>query len=100
MEVVEHVDPVRIGALEHVVFGTARPGAVLVTTPNADYNPRYENLVGMRHPDHRFEWSRAEFAAWAAGVAERHGYTVEQRGIGGTDPELGPATQMAVFRRG
>jgi 3' terminal RNA ribose 2'-O-methyltransferase Hen1 len=100
MEVIEHVDPSRLGAVEHVVFGSARPGAVLVTTPNADYNPRYEHLVGMRHPDHRFEWSRAEFAAWAGGVAERHGYTVELRGIGDPDPELGPPTQLGVFRRG
>lgn len=100
MEVVEHVDPSRLGALEHVVFGTARPGAVLVTTPNADYNPRYEGLVGLRHPDHRFEWSRAELAAWAEGVAERNGYTVELRGIGDADPDLGAPTQMAVFRRG
>jgi 3' terminal RNA ribose 2'-O-methyltransferase Hen1 len=100
MEVVEHVDPSRLGALEHVVFAAARPGAVLVTTPNADYNPRYEHLVGMRHPDHRFEWSRGELAAWAGGVAERHGYTVELRGIGEADPELGAPTQLAVFRRG
>ncbi len=100
MEVIEHVDPSRLGALEHVVFGSARPGAVLVTTPNSDYNPRYEHLVGRRHPDHRFEWSRAEFAAWADGVAERYGYPVELRGIGDADPELGAPTQMAVFRRG
>jgi 3' terminal RNA ribose 2'-O-methyltransferase Hen1 len=100
MEVVEHVDPSRLGALEHVVFAAARPGAVLVTTPNADYNPRYEHLVGMRHPDHRFEWSRGELAAWAGGVAERHGYTVQLRGIGEADPELGAPTQLAVFRRG
>jgi 3' terminal RNA ribose 2'-O-methyltransferase Hen1 len=100
MEVIEHVDPSRLGALEHVVFGAARPRAVLVTTPNADYNPRYEHLVGMRHPDHRFEWTRAELAAWAGGVAERHGYTVELRGIGDADREVGAPTQLAVFRRG
>jgi 3' terminal RNA ribose 2'-O-methyltransferase Hen1 len=100
MEVVEHVDPSRLGALEHVVLAGARPGAVLVTTPNADYNPRYEQLSGMRHPDHRFEWTRAEFLAWADGVAGRHGYTVEVRGIGDADPQLGAPTQMGVFRRG
>lgn len=100
MEVVEHVDPPRLPALEHVVFGAARPGVVVVTTPNADYNPRYPDLVGMRHPDHRFEWTRAELADWAAGVAERNRYAVELRGIGDPDPELGAPTQMAVFRRG
>ena len=62
MEVVEHVDPPRLAALERVVFGAARPGAVVVTTPNSEYNELYAGLVGMRHPDHRFEWTRAEFA--------------------------------------
>ncbi|RJL34232.1 3' terminal RNA ribose 2'-O-methyltransferase Hen1 [Bailinhaonella thermotolerans] len=99
MEVVEHVDPPRLGALERVVFGTARPGAVIVTTPNAEYNVRYEWLTGMRHPDHRFEWTRAEFAAWAERVAAEHGYRLEYRPVGDEDPEVGAPTQMGVFRR-
>ena len=55
------------------MFGAARPGAVIVTTPNAEYNVRLRDAPGraMRHPDHRFEWTRAEFAAWADGVAGR-----------------------------
>jgi 3' terminal RNA ribose 2'-O-methyltransferase Hen1 len=100
MEVIEHIDPPRLAAFERVVFGAARPGAVLVTTPNAEYNPNYEGLTGMRHPDHRFEWTRAEFQDWAGSVAAEHGYTVEFRGIGEVDPEQGTGTQMAVFRRG
>ncbi|MCA5894987.1 3' terminal RNA ribose 2'-O-methyltransferase Hen1 [Isoptericola sp. NEAU-Y5] len=100
MEVVEHVDPPRLAALERVVLATARPRAVLVTTPNREYNANYEDLTGMRHPDHRFEWSRAEFESWATRVAGDHGYTVELRGVGDRDPELGTPTQMAVFRRG
>ncbi|MDA0638326.1 methyltransferase domain-containing protein, partial [Nonomuraea sp. MCN248] len=99
MEVVEHVDPPRLAALEQVVFGHARPGHVVVTTPNVEYNPRYAFLTGLRHPDHRFEWTRAEFAAWARGVGERHGYRVELRPVGEEDPELGPPTQMGVFTR-
>lgn len=99
MEVIEHVDASRLGSLEHAVFGAARPGAVVVTTPNAEYNVRYETLEAgrMRHRDHRFEWTRAEFAAWAEGVAARQGYAVEYRGVGEADAELGPSTQMAVF---
>lgn len=99
MEVVEHVDPPRLGSLEHAVFGAAHPGAVVVTTPNAEYNVRYETLEAgrMRHRDHRFEWTREEFARWAAGVAERHGYTVEHRGVGEADEELGAPTQLALF---
>lgn len=99
MEVIEHVDPSRLGALEHVVFGAARPGTVVVTTPNSEYNALYPDLSGMRHTDHRFEWDRAQFAAWSAGVADRHGYAVRHEGIGDADSERGTPTQMAVFTR-
>ena len=99
MEVIEHVDPPRLPALERVVFHAAHPAAVIVTTPNSEFNVNYEGLTGMRHPDHRFEWTRAEFSAWVIGVAERHGYRVELRGIGEVDAELGTPTQLAVFRR-
>ncbi|GLW07728.1 3' terminal RNA ribose 2'-O-methyltransferase Hen1 [Microtetraspora sp. NBRC 13810] len=99
MEVIEHVDASRLAALERVVFGAARPGHVIVTTPNVEYNVRYETLTGLRHPDHRFEWTRAEFAAWADAVCDRYGYTVGHRPVGDDDPELGPPTQMGVFTR-
>lgn len=99
MEVVEHVDPPRLEALERVVFGTAKPGAVIVTTPNGEYNVLYEGLVGMRHPDHRFEWTRAEFAHWSDHVASTYSYAVERRGIGDLDDTLGTPTQMAIFTR-
>ncbi|MGY1454289.1 3' terminal RNA ribose 2'-O-methyltransferase Hen1 [Streptomyces sp. SS8] len=99
-EVIEHIDPPRLPAAEYAVFGTARPGTVVVTTPNAEYNVRWETLPAgrVRHHDHRFEWTREEFRAWARGVAERHGYTVEFRPVGEDDPEVGPPTQLALFR--
>ncbi|WP_225849395.1 3' terminal RNA ribose 2'-O-methyltransferase Hen1 [Streptomyces sp. HPF1205] len=98
-EVVEHVDPPRLPALEYAVFGAARPRTVVVTTPNAEYNVRWETLPAghVRHADHRFEWNRAEFADWARAVAERHGYGVGLVPVGPEDPEVGPPTQMAVF---
>ncbi len=99
MEVVEHVDPPRLPALEASVFAHARPGAVVVTTPNAEYNVRYEGLTGMRHSDHRFEWTRAEFREWAGRVASAHGYRVSFRGVGDPDPDLGTPTQLALFVR-
>lgn len=99
MEVVEHVDPERLPAFERVVFGQARPAAVVLTTPNREFNERFEGLVGFRHPDHRFEWTRAEFAAWCEQVCRGHGYSVEIRGVGDPDPDLGAPTQMGVFRR-
>jgi len=102
MEVVEHVDPERLSALESAVFGTAAPITVLVTTPNREYNARYPNLPAgtLRHPDHRFEWTRAEFADWCASVAGRYGYRVVHRGVGPVDDELGAPTQLAVFTQG
>jgi 3' terminal RNA ribose 2'-O-methyltransferase Hen1 len=101
MEVVEHVDPARLPALERAVFGAARPKSVLVTTPNAEYNARYEWLPAgqFRHPDHRFEWTRAEFAEWSARSADAHGYEVRIAGVGPADPALGTPTQLAVFTR-
>ncbi|OEJ93902.1 3' terminal RNA ribose 2'-O-methyltransferase Hen1 [Streptomyces thermolilacinus] len=98
-EVIEHVDLPRLPALEYAVFGAARPGTVLVTTPNVEYNVRWETLPAghVRHGDHRFEWTRAEFRDWARGVADRHGYAVAFTPVGPDDPEVGPPTQMAVF---
>ena len=100
-EVVEHLDPDRLPALAAVVFGAARPRAVVVTTPNAEYNALFPTLPAgaFRHPDHRFEWTRDEFRAWAAGIEERHGYRAAFSGIGEAHPELGAPTQMAVFAR-
>jgi 3' terminal RNA ribose 2'-O-methyltransferase Hen1 len=97
MEVVEHLDPPRLPALEASVFGHAKPGAVVVTTPNAEYNVNYPGLTGMRHSDHRFEWTRAEFAAWAARVAETYGYSVALRPVGEVDEATGSPTQLALF---
>ncbi|MFJ8077281.1 3' terminal RNA ribose 2'-O-methyltransferase Hen1 [Streptomyces sp. NPDC096176] len=98
-EVVEHLDLPRLPALEYAVFGSARPRTVLVTTPNVEYNVRWETLPAghVRHGDHRFEWTREEFRTWADGVAERHGYEVRYVPVGPDDPEVGPPTQMAVF---
>jgi 3' terminal RNA ribose 2'-O-methyltransferase Hen1 len=101
MEVIEHLDPPRLPALERTVFGHARPGTVVVTTPNVEHNVRYPDLPAgaMRHRDHRFEWTRAEFRDWAGGVAAVNGYTVDYQPIGTDDPEVGPPTQLAVFTR-
>lgn len=101
VEVIEHLDPDRLPALEKVVFAAARPKTVVVTTPNAEYNALFPNLAvgAFRHPDHRFEWTRDEFRTWADGVAATHGYAVAYDDIGKRDEALGAPTQMAVFTR-
>ncbi|MEV6177566.1 3' terminal RNA ribose 2'-O-methyltransferase Hen1 [Streptomyces sp. NPDC052016] len=98
-EVIEHLDLPRLPALEYAVFGAARPRTVLVTTPNVEYNVRWETLPAghVRHGDHRFEWTREEFRTWADAVAARHGYDVAYAPVGPDDPEVGPPTQMALF---
>lgn len=99
VEVIEHLDPPRLAALERVLFEFARPQRVVVTTPNVEYNVRFPGLPAgkLRHRDHRFEWTRSEFQTWAGRIASRFGYDVAQSPIGPDDPELGPPTQMAVF---
>jgi 3' terminal RNA ribose 2'-O-methyltransferase Hen1 len=101
MEVIEHIDPPRLPSVERSVFRSARPATVIVTTPNSEYNARFEGLAAgsMRHADHRFEWSRAEFAGWVGRVAAEYGYRVEVQPVGPDDPEVGPPTQLAVFSR-
>jgi 3' terminal RNA ribose 2'-O-methyltransferase Hen1 len=100
VEVIEHFDPPRLAALEANVFG-AGLACVVVTTPNAEYNRMWETLPAgsFRHADHRFEWTRAEFDAWASGVASRFAYRVRYLPVGPEDEAVGPPTQMAVFER-
>jgi 3' terminal RNA ribose 2'-O-methyltransferase Hen1 len=101
VEVVEHLDPPRLAAFERCLFEFARPGRVILTTPNREYNIRWENVGAdkLRHPDHRFEWTRQEFRDWADRIAQRFGYVVRLQPVGPVDEVLGPPTQMAVFER-
>jgi 3' terminal RNA ribose 2'-O-methyltransferase Hen1 len=101
VEVIEHLDEARLSAFERVLFEFARPQTVVLTTPNVEYNVKFETLPAgtFRHRDHRFEWSRSDFQTWAEGVAGRYGYTVRFLPIGDEDPQVGAPTQMAVFAR-
>ncbi len=101
VEVIEHLDAERLDVFARVLFEHAAPTTVILTTPNREYNVNFEGLgeAQLRHGDHRFEWTRAELAAWAGDIEDRFGYRVEISGIGPEDPAHGPATQMAVFRR-
>ena len=98
-EVIEHLDEPRLAALEKIVFKYAKPIDVIVTTPNAEYNKKFEGLSAgqMRHSDHRFEWTRAEFEQWGNRIAEEYNYDVVYKPVGEEDPEVGALTQMALF---
>jgi 3' terminal RNA ribose 2'-O-methyltransferase Hen1 len=101
VEVIEHLDPPRVGAFERALFGHAQPGTVILTTPNAEYNQLFDGLPAgsMRHRDHRFEWTREQLARWSASVAAQYGYQAQLSGIGPADPALGSPSQLVVFRR-
>ena len=99
VEVIEHQDAPRLAAFERVLFEFAHPQTVVVTTPNVEYNVKFETLPAgkMRHKDHRFEWTRAEFQSWATSMAARFGYAVRFLPIGPEDPVVGSPTQMGIF---
>ena len=101
VEVIEHLDEPRLAAFERVAFEFARPQTLVLTTPNAEYNVKFETLPAgqFRHRDHRFEWTRAQFHKWATGIGERFGYRVEIKSVGEEDSQVGSPTQMGVFRQ-
>jgi 3' terminal RNA ribose 2'-O-methyltransferase Hen1 len=101
VEVIEHMDEARLGAMAKVLFGSLRPRTVILTTPNREYNTLFEGMApeAMRHGDHRFEWTRAEFGEWCDRVAAEHGYTVVREDLGPIDETHGAPSQMGVFSR-
>ncbi len=101
IEVIEHLDTSRLSSFERILFEFARPQMVVLTTPNVEYNIKFENLPAgkFRHRDHRFEWTRNEFQSWASATSNRFGYAVTFHSIGETDEGVGSPTQMAVFTR-
>ena len=101
VEVIEHLDPPRMAAFERVLFEHARPASIVITTPNVEYNGKWETLPAgkFRHKDHRFEWTRAEFQAWAENIASRFAYHARFLAVGPEDAVVGAPTQMGVFER-
>ena len=101
VEVIEHLDLSRLAAFERVLFEFARPRRVVLTTPNVEYNVKFETLPAgkLRHKDHRFEWTRAQFQTWANAIGERFGYRAEFLPVGEVDAHVGAPTQMGVFTR-
>jgi len=101
VEVIEHLDEDRLQAFVRVIFEYARPGTVVLSTPNVEYNALFENMAAgaLRHDDHRFEWTRKQFEDWAALICRSHNYEVEFFAVGEVHEEAGAPSQMGVFRR-
>ena len=101
IEVIEHIEPMRLPSFERILFEFAAPTTVILTTPNREYNDHYTNMKdnGLRHDDHRFEWTREEFRTWTEHICTAFGYTCSISGIGENDAEFGTPTQMGVFTR-
>ncbi|XP_052162550.1 small RNA 2'-O-methyltransferase [Oryza glaberrima] len=114
LEVIEHVEEDQASLFGNVVLSSFCPTVLIVSTPNYEYNPilqrsampnkeeEPEENAGpckFRNHDHKFEWTRSQFQHWATGLAEKHNYSVEFSGVGGSGDEPGFASQIAVFRR-
>jgi len=99
IEVIEHLDQARLAAFERVLFEFAKPKAIVITTPNVEYNVKFETLPAgkLRHKDHRFEWTRLQFQSWAQHQADQYGYNVRFLPVGVEDESVGSPTQMAIF---
>ncbi len=108
IEVIEHLDEFRLTTFAKILFKFTRPKTIIITTPNREYNAKFESLPSgkLRHPDHRFEWTRTEFQTWcdqqAAAFGDRaatqYNYQVQFHPIGAEDDLVGAPTQMAVFQ--
>lgn len=101
VEVIEHLDAPRLEGLQRVVFGASKFRHVVVTTPNQEYNVLFETLPAgkMRHGDHRFEWTRAEFSDWCQSVSEQYNYRFETSPLGDVHETYGGPSQMAIFTK-
>lgn len=101
VEVIEHIEPMRLPSVERNIFEFAAPRTVIVTTPNKEYNENYQFLTPseLRHSDHRFEWTRDEFKSWTERICEKFGYSCVRSEIGDRDENFGCPTQMGVFTK-
>eukprot|EP00158_Paraphelidium_tribonemae_P005560 Partr_v1_DN27407_c0_g2_i3_m71430 putative HEN1 methyltransferase homolog 1 (Arabidopsis) len=107
-EVIEHVPIAELPAFERALFSDVGAPAIILTTPNAEFNVLFPQLGYLtenqiyRDADHKFEWTRAEFEEWCNSAASRYGYSVVFGGVGVLrghlfDSKLGHCTQSAFF---
>ncbi|XP_027010163.1 small RNA 2'-O-methyltransferase isoform X1 [Tachysurus fulvidraco] len=102
IEVMEHLQLWEVERFSEVLFEYMEPHTVIISMPNAEFNPLLPGLTGFRHKDHKYEWTRAQFQAWAEGVCRKYGYSVEFTGVGeapGETRNVGFCSQIAIFQR-
>ncbi|TDL78499.1 3' terminal RNA ribose 2'-O-methyltransferase Hen1 [Peribacillus frigoritolerans] len=98
-EVIEHIDEFRLPKVLDTILHDYQPNALIITTPNREYNEIYDMEDHFRHNDHRFEWTRAEFRHWCEERNHRKIYDLQFEGIGEEHDRHGFPTQMCVFVR-
>ena len=79
-----------------------RPKIYFCTTPNKDFNIHFEmNDSEMRHPDHKFEFTKNEFETFCRSLALKYNYSIEFYGVGSLDVvnTRGYCSQIAIFWR-
>ncbi|NXQ82955.1 HENMT methyltransferase, partial [Nyctibius grandis] len=102
IELIEHLEEFELKKFPEVVFGFMAPSIVVISTPNCEFNPLLPGVTLFRHPDHKFEWNRAQFQSWALETARRYDYSVEFTGVGHPPigmENVGFCTQIGVFVR-
>ncbi|NWH56140.1 HENMT methyltransferase, partial [Geococcyx californianus] len=102
VELIEHLEESELKKFPEVVFGFMAPSIVVITTPNSEFNPLLPGVIFCRHPDHKFEWNRAQFESWALETASSYDYSVEFTGVGHPPTgmeKFGFCTQIGVFVR-
>ncbi|MCK1992095.1 3' terminal RNA ribose 2'-O-methyltransferase Hen1 [Peribacillus muralis] len=98
-EVIEHIDEHRLPKVMDTILQDYQPRALILTTPNREYNEVYDMEDALRHNDHRFEWTRAEFQQWCTARNHDDSYDLRFEGIGEEHVTQGCPTQMCVFER-
>ena len=75
LELIEHLTLEQLEVATNELFGKLQPNHVYLTTPNIEYNNILTAVYDgaprsrvFRHPDHKFEWTRDEFAGWCEHV--------------------------------
>lgn len=128
IEFIEHLQPDVLAPLVENIFGFVCPQLVILTTPNYEYNwiiqralasdeeaifkslfEPERQLTELKQPsfrdtDHKFEWTRAEFANWCEGIVSKYPnycYDIDGVGILQSDEgnKAGFCTQIAIFTK-